>query len=55
MADRGTLRGTVEEMRSMLDAYGRCGVDEVVLDGNTADLDAVAALMERVKKELASS
>lgn len=39
----------------MLDAYGRCGVDEVVLAVNSPDPDAVAALLERVNKELASS
>ena len=52
LKDRRTLRGTVEEVRAMLDAYRQAGVDEVVLDGNTPDLDEAAGLMERVESEL---
>lgn len=53
--DRRTLRGTVEEMRAMLEAYRRAGVEEVVLDANTADLDVAALLMQRVKSDLMST
>jgi len=38
----------------MLDAYERAGVDEVVLDANTADLDQALGLMDRIKNELMS-
>ncbi|HJN50796.1 MAG: LLM class F420-dependent oxidoreductase [Pseudomonadales bacterium] len=54
LEDRRTLRGTVTEIRSMLDAYERAGVDEVVLDANTADLDQALGLMDRIKNELMS-
>ena len=44
--DRPTLRGTEAEIRATLAAFAAAGVDEMVIDPNTADLGRVRAVMQ---------
>ena len=44
--DRPTLRGTESEIRATLMAFAAAGVDEMVIDPNTADLGRVRAVMQ---------
>ena len=38
--ERVTMRGTLEELKTMLQAYENVGVDEVILDSHSRDLKA---------------
>lgn len=49
VAERRTAKGTVDEIRAMFDAFAEAGVDELVVDAGTRDLDANRDIMHRVK------
>ena len=48
LAERRTLKGTEAEIQGILAAYAAAGVDEVVIDANTPDIDLNRAVMQRV-------
>ena len=43
--ERRTLRGTVDEIGAMLSAYKKVGVETVVIDANSRDVEVLRALM----------
>ncbi len=46
--DRRTLKGTSAEVRATIEAYAAAGVDEIVIDANSADLPRNREIMQRV-------
>ncbi len=48
VAERRRLKGTREEVRDMLQAYGAAGVDEVVIDAASRDLQTNRDIMRQV-------
>lgn len=47
-SERRTLRGTEAEVRETINAYAEAGVDQVVVDANSPDLDLNVETMRRV-------
>lgn len=52
VTQRRTLKGTPDELRAMVAAYDAAGVDEIVLDGVTADLTSLTATLDRFGNEV---
>jgi probable F420-dependent oxidoreductase len=48
VSERRTLRGTEAEVRDTINAYADAGVDQIVIDANSADLDLNRDTMQRV-------
>jgi probable F420-dependent oxidoreductase len=46
--ERRTLKGTSAEVRATIEAYAAAGVDEIVIDANSADLPHNREIMQRV-------
>jgi len=51
-AGRKTMRGTAEELRSMVALYEHAGVDQLILDPGTGDLQKFRQAMRSIEKEL---
>ena len=49
--ERRTLKGTPDEIRSMIMAYEEAGVDEIIIDPASRDPDAPAAMLEQLARE----
>lgn len=54
VGERRTFRGTVDELRDMVVAYAEAGVTELIIDANTADIDATRRLWEELAPVLDS-
>lgn len=52
LLDRRTLRGTPDELREIVSAFTDLGVDELVLDPATGDLDRFRQTMTSIRDEL---
>ncbi|MEZ5557867.1 MAG: TIGR03619 family F420-dependent LLM class oxidoreductase [Pseudomonadales bacterium] len=52
VAERRTFKGTAAELRAMIAAYRAAGVTDLVIDANTADIDATLALWRRLREEV---
>ena len=48
VSERRTLRGTEAEVRATINAYAEAGVDQIVVDANSPDLDLNRETMQRV-------
>ncbi|MEX2480310.1 MAG: hypothetical protein WD928_05550 [Gammaproteobacteria bacterium] len=53
--ERRSLKGTVEEIRTMVQGYAAAGVEEIVIDANSQDLDATLASYARFRAEIIPS
>ncbi|MEM7543343.1 MAG: TIGR03619 family F420-dependent LLM class oxidoreductase [Pseudomonadota bacterium] len=54
VGQRRTMKGTVEELRELVSAYADAGMDEIVIDSNTRDLDATRSIYDRFLNEIAA-
>ncbi|MCZ6890619.1 MAG: LLM class flavin-dependent oxidoreductase [Gammaproteobacteria bacterium] len=52
VTERRTMKGTSEELVAMAQAYADVGVEEIIIDGNTGDIDAATALFEQFKRDV---
>lgn len=52
VTERRTMTGTQEELLQMVEAYANSGVDQIVVDANTADLGITRALINQVSETL---